>query len=80
MRNVTITMDEDVARWARVQAAERDMSLARFVGDLLRQHMALELGYEQSMQAFLAIKPRGGSRGKPLPTREEIHDRAALRR
>ncbi len=35
MKNLTITMDEDVARWARRAAAEREMSVSRFVGEVL---------------------------------------------
>ena len=36
MKNVTITLDEETAKWTRVHAAERDMSLSRFVGEVLR--------------------------------------------
>ena len=80
MRNVTITMEAEVARWARVEAARREMSLARFVGELLRSHMRNADAYERAMREFLAVAPTGGSRGQRRPTRGEIHDRAALRR
>ena len=33
MKKVTITLDEDTAARARVRAAERRMSLSRFVGE-----------------------------------------------
>jgi hypothetical protein len=39
LKNVTITLDEDVARWARIWAAERDTSVSRLVGELLREKM-----------------------------------------
>jgi hypothetical protein len=80
VKNVTITVDEEVARWARVEAAKRDISLARFVGELLRQQMDWQEDYERAMRSFLRTKPGGGSGGEPLPSREEVHDRAALRR
>lgn len=80
MKNVTVTMDEAVARWARVEAAKRDLSLARFIGDVLRTQMEADLEYARAMKAFLRVEPSGGSGGRGLPTREEIHDRAALRR
>jgi len=32
MRNVTVTMEEDVAKWARVWAAEHDTSVSRMLG------------------------------------------------
>lgn len=34
LRNVTITVDDEVARWARVRAAEEDTSVSHLVGDL----------------------------------------------
>ena len=39
MKNVTITMDDEVARWARVAAAERDTSVSRMVGEILRDRL-----------------------------------------
>lgn len=80
MKNVTVTMDEDVARWARIEAAKREMSLARFIGELLRQQMNEQEAYDRAMRAFQRTKPSGGSGGRQLPSRDEIHDRAALRR
>jgi hypothetical protein len=80
VKNVTVTMDERVASWARVRAAEREMSLARFIGEILREHMAEEQSYERAMHEFLAVKPRARSAGRPLPSRDNVHDRAALRR
>lgn len=35
MRNVTISLDEEVARWVRVAAAEHDLSVSRYVGEIL---------------------------------------------
>jgi hypothetical protein len=39
MKNVTITLDEEVARWARICVAKQDTSLSRLVGELLREKM-----------------------------------------
>jgi hypothetical protein len=58
MKNVTITLDETVARWARIRAAERDTSLSRLVGELLRDHMHEEQRYEEAMREYLARPPR----------------------
>jgi plasmid stability protein len=49
MKNVTITLDEDVARWARVWAARHDTSVSRISGELLQEHMRQEEGYEAAM-------------------------------
>ena len=37
MKSITITVDEEVARWARVWAAQQNTSVSRLVGELLRQ-------------------------------------------
>ena len=80
MKNVTITLDEETAAWARVHAAQRNVSLSRFVGELLRQHMRESREYEEAMRRFLTDKPvklKSGS--KRYLSREEVHDRSRLR-
>jgi hypothetical protein len=57
MKNVTITLDERVAAWARVQAAQAGMSLSRFVGELIHGQMRHSREYEEAMRAALALKP-----------------------
>jgi hypothetical protein len=78
LRNITITVDEDVARWARIEAAKEDTSVSRLVGEMLRQRMTKEESYAKAMKRALARKPFLKSDGKYL-TREEAHDRANLR-
>ncbi len=34
MKNVTITLPDDLARWLRVRAAEDDRSVSRWIADL----------------------------------------------
>lgn len=81
MKNVTITLDEQTAAWARVQAAERNTSLSRYVGELLRERMRHSREYEEAYQAFLAEKPlKLSGPWKPYPKREELYDRPVLRR
>jgi len=80
MRNVTVTLDEDVARWARIRAAEQDVSVSRMLGELLREQMAREVRYAVEMQAYLVREPRPLSTpGVPYPTRDALHDRASFR-
>jgi hypothetical protein len=80
MKNITITLDEETARRARVRAAERDMSLSRYMGELVEKDIRHSREYEEAMQRYfrstLVIRMQPGER---LPTREELHDRAALR-
>jgi hypothetical protein len=80
MRNVTITLDEEVARWVRIEAAKRESSVSRLVGEMLREHMGSEHAYELARRQFLAVQPRLLRQSdSKLPSREELHDRAALR-
>lgn len=39
LRNVTITLEEEVARWARVEAARKDTSVSRYLANVLKQQM-----------------------------------------
>jgi len=76
MKNVTITLDEKVARWARIRAAEEDTSLSRLVGELLREKMFAESDYQSSMQNYLSQSPRAlKKKGETYPDREVLHDR-----
>lgn len=79
MRNLTITVDEEVARWARVRAAELDTSVSRFVGEILRERMLDLERYESAKRQYLAsgaVALKGAGR---YPAREELHDRNGLR-
>jgi hypothetical protein len=78
LRNITVTVEEDVARWARVEAARRELSVSRLLGGMLRERMAEEDAYESAMRRALARKPFITSEG-PYLTREQVHDRASLR-
>ena len=78
LRNVTVTLEEEVARWARIEAARRDTSMSRLLGEILKERMAAHDGYEKAMRRALGRKPFLDSDGRYL-TREEAHDRARLR-
>jgi plasmid stability protein len=77
MKNITITLDEETARLTRVRAAERDMSVSRYVGELLRKDIRESREYEDAMQRYLSRGPFKELTGPPQPyaTREELHDR-----
>jgi hypothetical protein len=80
VKNVTITLDEPTAAWVRVHAAERNVSVSRVVGEMLRKHMLEGQAYAEAMQRFLARKPVLLKRaGRRYASRDELHDRARLR-
>ena len=81
MKNMTITLDEDVARWARVRAAELDTSVSRMLGELLREQMVREISYDTEMQRYLQRVPQPLSApSERYPTRDELHDRSPYAR
>ncbi len=80
MKNVTVTLPEDVALWVRIHAAKNGRSVSRWLADLLSGMKRQDDEYEVAMERFLTRKPRvlkwvGGQK----PSRDELHDRAGLR-
>ena len=81
MKNVTVTLDDQTAEWARAQAAEKGMSLSRYIGEVLREQLPKAQAYERAMRSYMARKPFiVREPDEKLPTREEIYDRPVLRR
>ncbi len=80
MRNVTITLEEEVALWIRIEAAKKETSVSRLVGEMLREQMQTGAAYEEARRQFFSVAPRPlRPSGTRLPSREEVHDRASLR-
>lgn len=80
MKNVTITLEEDVARWARIRAAELNTSVSRLLGKMLRERMRGEESYHAAMTQYLSQEPTMLRRpGEKYPDREELYDRPGLR-
>jgi hypothetical protein len=77
MKNITISLDKQVAAWARVQAAEQNMSLSRYVGEMIHKEMRYSREYETAMRAALAEKPL--KLEGPYLKRDELYDRSRLR-
>lgn len=75
MKNVTVTLDEEVAQWARVWAARHGTSVSRMLGEVLRQRMLEEGQYAAAMQAFLAQTPSVLKQSGHYPGRDAVHDR-----
>lgn len=75
MKNVTITLEENVAKWAKVWAAKHDSSLSRMLGNELKTKMNLDLDYDRAKKSFLSKKPQllSSPRDK-YPSRESLYD------
>jgi len=76
MKNVTVTMEDSVADWARIEAARRNTSVSRLVGEMLAEKMRHDDAYERAMREAIEFKSWGASDGRYL-TREELYDRSA---
>jgi hypothetical protein len=77
MKNVTITLAEDVATWARIRAAERGMSLSRYIAEMISDLRMRKDDQTGVLDRWLE-HPGWHSGGGPLPSREEIYDRSLL--
>ena len=53
MKNVTITVEDSVLEWARVEAARRGTSVSRMLGDFMAEMQRREDSYER---AYLACR------------------------
>ena len=81
MKNVTVTLDEETFAKARIRAAERNMSLSRFMSELLARELSHDDAYEAAYRGWRAARPFA-LKGAPqrYPKREELYDRPVLRR
>ncbi len=79
LKNLTITVEENVARWARIWAARHNTSVSRLVGEMLQEKMQEEEGYDMAMREYLSVKPTTLKRVGKYPSREELHDRHSVR-
>jgi len=79
-RNITLTLDEETLREARVFAAERGLSVSAFLRLELAGLVERQRGYERAKASAVRRLQRGQSLGGgKLPARDELHDRAKLR-
>ncbi len=79
MKNVTITLDEEVARWARIRAAELNTSVSRLVGELLRERMVNDESYRAAMEHYLSVAPRILKEpDAKYPSRNTLHEREGI--
>ena len=81
MKNLTVTLDEETFGKARIRAAERNMSLSRFMSELLARELRHDDAYEAAYRGWRAAHPFA-LKGPPqrYPKREELYDRPVLRR
>ena len=66
---MTITMDDAVLEWVRVEAARRNSSVSRLVGEMLDEKMQLTDAYERAMRDWQTKDRLWQSDGQAYPGR-----------
>ncbi len=77
LKNITITLEEELARWARIEAARSDTSVSRFLAGLLKERRAQRNDYQAAKRRALARKPFLNTDGRYL-SRDQAHERDNL--
>ena len=75
MKNVTITMEDAVADWVRIEAAKRNSSVSRMLGEMVADKMRRDDAYERAMQEWQTKDRVWSSNGQPYPSRLETYER-----
>lgn len=80
MKNVTVSLDEETYRAARVKAAQAGRSLSALVREFLQELGTGESEFERLHKKELELRKRiTGFSGRDLLARDELHDRALAR-
>jgi len=72
---VTIRISDEVVLWARRQAAEKDTSLSRLVGEMLERQMRLGDEYWRAFDHWKSNRPLAGMGADRRLSREDVHER-----
>ncbi len=73
MRNVTIAMDDELARRARVAAAAEGKSLSRWIADLLAANLGGRTSAEAAREFLSGPLLKLTDENGRLPNRDEIY-------
>lgn len=57
MKNVTVSMEDGVADWARMEAARRNTSVSKMLGEILAEKMQRQNAYQKAMRDALKFEP-----------------------
>jgi hypothetical protein len=75
MENVTLALDDDVARWAQSRAEETKIGLVQFLEQLLRDQAEQDAIYQAAMERYFSREPTRISENGQYPRRAELYDR-----
>ena len=69
VKNVTITVDAAALEWVRVEAAKRNTSVSRLVGEMLQEKMQLADAYQRALHDWQTKERSWCSNGHAYPCR-----------
>jgi len=75
LKNVTITLSEEAALWARKKAAEQNTSVSKLVGRMIEDQMRLSDEYWRGYEHWRSLQPVDGFDASHRMSREETHER-----
>lgn len=75
LKNITITVSEEAARWARKKAAEENTSVSQLVGRMLEEQMRRTDEYGRAYRRWKRIRSIPGIDAANRLSREEAHAR-----
>ena len=75
LKNITITVSEEAARWARRKAAEENTSVSKLVGRMLEDQMRMTDEYWKAYETWKKIGPSKGFDASKRLKRNELYDR-----
>ena len=70
MKNVTITVEDATLEWVRIEAAKRNTSVSRLVGEMLTDKMQHDNAYARAQREWVADTSSFSSGGAAYPARE----------
>lgn len=76
-RNVTIQLDEEIIRRARLLAAQRDSSISRLLAEQVEVLVQADAAFQSAQREATALLDEGFELGiTAMPGRDEIHARS----
>jgi hypothetical protein len=76
MKNVTITVEDSALEWARIEAAKRNTSVSRLVGEMLADKMRLTDSYQRAAHDWANKDRTWRSDGSSYARRADLYDRS----
>jgi hypothetical protein len=72
---VTIRISDEALSWARRQAAEKNTSVSRLVGDMLERQLHLSDEYWRAFDRWKSNRPLAAVGAAERLSREDVHAR-----